>query len=509
MARALFSEPGYAKLESDVIVKLLNLEYICVTIDGVLETECDVRLRKTLFNAQLRVDADSVDPDWEVWMLEGPRNGGEYPEDECFTEVFLVTLSVPDDPPAEVVMAEAAPTEVIEEDGLPSIEDPMEIATAAPLVEAAVEEVMPEFMVIKEDHLPPPKHHKSLNRAYTPISPANSTRSAAPFPVLFSPPAPVTLVPAARILAPPRLNIPEVVMHTRRPKSEHQANTEAIVDDAKAEEEGKSEHDVASSPPPVVKPKRGHPRKTESRGFAPAIAYDKKRLFPPHQHFTNFSEMPLIPEPCVQCTIGKNSKEAKCVFLGWGLPCLPCEKSHFPACEYNLDPIPQGQVRNQLGHRATRLSPDKIANLIGNAVRDQQILHSLKAVVDTLRYCRDAQMCQAANAVFDLAAMEGEEGLIGTVFRNVEEHDHYLPYFISLVGKLSEDDAPLVEEDTLATLATYMRHACPRLPRPGFPTQTFHMNEDDGLEEQGDDGEEDDQLYDDEGPVQEGYPGSP
>jgi hypothetical protein len=53
-------------------------------------------------------------------------------------------------------MAEAAPAEVTEEDGLPPIEDPMEIAAAAPLVEAAVEEVVPEAMVIEEDHLPPP-----------------------------------------------------------------------------------------------------------------------------------------------------------------------------------------------------------------------------------------------------------------------------------------------------------------------------------------------------------------
>ncbi|EDQ98991.1 uncharacterized protein LACBIDRAFT_335457 [Laccaria bicolor S238N-H82] len=526
VARALFSEPGYAKLDSDIIVELLNLaqpfllEYICITIDGVPETECDIRLRKSLFNAQLRVDADSIDPDWEVWMLEGPRNGGEYPEDECFTEEFLATLLTPDDPPVEVVMAEAAPAEVREEDGLPPIEDPVEIAATDKLPEdVSAEEVVPEPMVIEEDHLPPPKRHKLLNRAYTPISPANSTRSAAPFPVTLSPPAPVTPCPASRILAPPRLNIPEVVMHTRRPKSERQAKTEAIartsrvlgstsvsrktnkrkrVDDAEAEEEGKSEQDIASLPPPVTKPKRGRPRKAESRGFAPAIVYNKKRLLPPHQRFADFSEMPPAEELLRDHV------------FGWGSPCIPCERSHYPACEYKLDPIPRGQVRNQLGRRATRLSPDKIADLIGNAIRDQRILHSLEAIVNTIRYRRDAQMRQAANAVFDLAAMDGEEGLIGTVFRNAEERDHYLPHFISLVGKLSKDDAPQDEEDVLATLATYMQHACPRLPRRGLSTQTIRMNEDNDPAEQGEDGEEDDQLYDDEDPVQEGHPaGSP
>ncbi|EDR09206.1 uncharacterized protein LACBIDRAFT_326614 [Laccaria bicolor S238N-H82] len=311
MLRTLFSEPGYAKLESDIIVELLNvaqphlLEYICVTIDGVPETECDVRLCRTLFNAQLRVDTDSVDPDWEVWMLKGPHNGGDYPEDECFTEVFLATLSVPDDPPTEVVMAEAA--------------------------------------------------------------------------LLRSPKKTVFCL----------LRIP-----WRLPLL-----------------------------PLLWKP------------------LSKMSCWQPWSSKRTIYLLLLIPELSMQCTIGKNSKEAKCVFLGWGSPCLPCKKLHFPDCEYNLNPIPRGQVHNQLGCCATHLSPN------------------------------NTQMHQAANAVFDLMVLDGKEGLIGMVFHNAEEHDHYLPYLLSLIGKLLEDDTPLDEEDTLATLATYIGHPC-HLHATRFPSSS-------------------------------------
>ena len=102
-------------------------------------------------------------------------------------------------------------------------------------------------------------------------------------------------------------------------------------------------------------------------------------------------------------------------------------------------------------------------------------------------------MRQAANAVFDLAVLDGRENLIGTVFRDEGELDHYLPYFTSLVGKLPEQDVAEGEEENLEVLADLLRQSCPCLPSPRPPTQITFLNRR-GHSDVSDDMDEEDQL---------------
>lgn len=86
---------------------------------------------------------------------------------------------------------------------------------------------------------------------------------------------------------------------------------------------------------------------------------------------------------------------------------------------------------------------------------DQHLIHMLNSILKTLCYHCNSQICQAANAVFDLAVMDRQENLVGMVFHNKEELEHYLPYFISLVGKLPEDNMAQGEEEDLKVWLTF------------------------------------------------------
>ena len=133
-------------------------------------------------------------------------------------------------------------------------------------------------------------------------------------------------------------------------------------------------------------------------------------LSPSSLSFLSFSkDFIQIPEPCVQCTMGKNQKEDKCVFQGWGHPCVPCTTAHFSACEYSLTPVRRAEVCGNLGRRTSRLSPERkfifrfyllfpilttscfieIISYLRDAVYDQQLIraqHAILALVATTFY---------------------------------------------------------------------------------------------------------------------------
>ncbi|EDQ98011.1 uncharacterized protein LACBIDRAFT_316736 [Laccaria bicolor S238N-H82] len=222
-----------------------------------------------------------------------------------------------------------------------------------------------------------------------------------PIPLFLSPTPPPgilptstpPLVPSANtpvILKVPHLNIPKVEMHTRceRPAKAiaKMKNTLMLAPSAKSKaskrkrspseegEDGQSDKSFIANPPPC---KRGRPRKNSPEVINPDLTCDKKRLLPPHQWFIGVFNVPtdlkhlfnkpFMPKPCVQCSMGKNRKEEKCQFQGWGYPCVPCKTAHFTCCEC----------------RPARLAPELIVSHIQDAVFDQQHIHANQAIIDS------------------------------------------------------------------------------------------------------------------------------
>ena len=59
--------------------------------------------------------------------------------------------------------------------------------------------------------------------------------------------------------------------------------------------------------------------------------------------------------------MGKNQKEDKCIFQGWGHPCVPCSMAHFSACEYSFTPVHRADIRGNLNNNCGThaMSPTK------------------------------------------------------------------------------------------------------------------------------------------------------
>jgi hypothetical protein len=96
-------------------------------------------------------------------------------------------------------------------------------------------------------------------------------------------------------------------------------------------------------------------------------------------------------------------------------------------------------------------------------MQDQRLIRALNTICDTLYYNRNSQLRQLANAVFDLALTDGKDSLIGTVFRNQKELDHYFPRLMTLLGELPEQDVAAGEGYDLEDLAVLLEQAFPSL----------------------------------------------
>ncbi|EDQ98376.1 uncharacterized protein LACBIDRAFT_336013 [Laccaria bicolor S238N-H82] len=139
---------------------------------------------------------------------------------------------------------------------------------------------------------------------------------------------------------------------------------------------------------------------------------------------------------------------------------MPCKTAHFTCCEYSLKPVRRAEVRSILGRRPARLAPELIVSHIQDAVFDQQHIRANQAIINSLMYRRDTNMHRAAQALFDLAAIEGKESLVGTIFQMQDDFDHYFPFIMSFLGDLSapvddseDEDATKNSRDNLAEMA--------------------------------------------------------
>jgi len=98
-------------------------------------------------------------------------------------------------------------------------------------------------------------------------------------------------------------------------------------------------------------------------------------------------------------------------------------------------------------------------------MHNQRLIQAHQAILYTIYYHHDTQMCQAAQVIFDISTLEGKESLVGMVFHTQEELNHYFSYLMACLGNLAEED---VEEDTsdLEDLTDLFAQTCPCLPSP-------------------------------------------
>ena len=55
----------------------------------------DLRILKTLFNIRATLSLGKLNPDWAVWMLEGPTSSSQYPAVCLFFSLFIVIFLIP------------------------------------------------------------------------------------------------------------------------------------------------------------------------------------------------------------------------------------------------------------------------------------------------------------------------------------------------------------------------------------------------------------------------------
>ena len=139
-----------------------------------------------------------------------------------------------------------------------------------------------------------------------------------------------------------------------------------------------------------------------------------------------------------------------------------------------------------------------ITSLLLDVVHDNQLARTLSATVDAVQYRRDTKLNQAANAVFDLVAIEGKEGLIGKVFRNQEEFDQYYPFLMSLVDPSPPEEPETAGEDKLEFLAELLAQSCPRSPSGSDDEDAKESGEPSGDENADEDGSGEDEAGEDD-----------
>jgi len=54
----------------------------------------DLQILKTLFNIRAVLSLEKLNPDWAIWMLEGPASGNQYPA-ICLFSLFIVIFLIP------------------------------------------------------------------------------------------------------------------------------------------------------------------------------------------------------------------------------------------------------------------------------------------------------------------------------------------------------------------------------------------------------------------------------
>ncbi|EDR06069.1 uncharacterized protein LACBIDRAFT_329167 [Laccaria bicolor S238N-H82] len=425
--RSLFDEEALAICDGEDIANLLAIVHplmsrYCRSLDdGVQETQCDLRVRKSLYNAWAVLSTDHANSAWDEWMLEAPEGDEDYylPVD-CLTGDFVMT-PLSNDELLQVLPAICdAP---VRANPFLAPSTPVTSRHPSPVDEESDREDSPIFKrrrgVLASPGLmkftpSPPDSPPAAGHSRTSATPATGSADA-PIPISLSPTPPLGILPpiasfpappanASSILAVPRLNIPKVEMHTCRDRPAKaiakMKNTLVLAPSTKSKaskrkrspsEEGEDEQSDKSfvaSPPPR---KRGRPRKSAPEVINPELTRDKQRLWAFNvptdlEHLFNkpFFSSVQIPEPCVQCSMGKNRKEEKCQFQGWGYPCVPCTTAHFTCCEFSLKPVRRAEVRGILGRRPVRLAPELIVSHVQDAIFDQQHIRAQHAILDSL-----------------------------------------------------------------------------------------------------------------------------
>ena len=97
-------------------------------------------------------------------------------------------------------------------------------------------------------------------------------------------------------------------------------------------------------------------------------------------------------------------------------------------------------------------------------------------------------MRRAAHALFDLAAVEGQENLVGTVFETQEDLDHYFPSIMMYLNDLSEEDV-VSDNEELDIMSELLEQTCPRLRRASPSSQPDDLEDAEGSDEAGSDDE--------------------
>ena len=94
----------------------------------------------------------------------------------------------------------------------------------------------------------------------------------------------------------------------------------------------------------------------------------------------------------------------------------------------------------------------------------------------------------AAHALFDLAAVEGQENLVGTVFETQEDLNHYFPSIMMYLNDLSEEDI-ISDNEELDIMSELLEQTCPRLRRASPSSQPDDLKDAEGSDEAGSDDE--------------------
>ena len=97
-------------------------------------------------------------------------------------------------------------------------------------------------------------------------------------------------------------------------------------------------------------------------------------------------------------------------------------------------------------------------------------------------------MRRAAHALFNLAVVEGQENLVGTVFENQEDLDHYFPSIMKYLNDLSEEDIVSNNEE-LDITSELLEQTCPCLRCASPSSQPNNLKDAEGLDDAGSDDE--------------------
>ncbi|EDR13910.1 uncharacterized protein LACBIDRAFT_321581 [Laccaria bicolor S238N-H82] len=217
--------------------------------------------------------------------------------------------------------------------------------------------------------------------------------------------------------------------------------------------------------PPVVQPKcYGRPPKPEPIILKDKLVFDKKRFrhITKRFHLKEFPSLkkaddpvPMMPEPCLQCSVCKASAIENCSFRGWGVPCGPCNMSHVSSCEYYLTDALQGAARDTIQKRVAIHAPSALADLLDQIKQDALHLRTLSAMVESIRHCHDLNLREFANSLYDLFFTSEILSLFGTLFLGWDEANKWLCFADPYIGNgqvLAPDGSSRMDLDDLIML---------------------------------------------------------